>query len=143
MSSLLLTPRILSLPLTLKTTPSCPGLIAMPQSTIYLIAGSVEHSVPHQLKTSHGGFLRFKERTFFNSIMTSKNPKMDWYNIERATGREARGRQTEERGCKCQTFLSLLSGRRKQTSDIFFPSLYKFKRRFLLKCCVAMTPGFT
>ena len=25
----------------------------------------------------------------------------------------------------------------------FFPSLYKFKRRFLLKCCVAMTPGFT
>ena len=44
----------------------------------------------------------------------------------------------EEIGCKCQTFLSLLSGRRKQTRDIFFPSLYKFKRRFLLKYCVAI-----
>ena len=61
---------------------------------------------------------------------------------ERVTGRKARGLQTEEIGCKCQTFLSLLSGRRKQTSNIFFPSLYKFKRR--LKYCVAiMTPDFT
>ena len=63
---------------------------------------------------------------------------------ERVTGRKARGLQREEIGCKCQTFLSLLSGRRKHTSNIFFPSLYKFKRRFLLKYCVAiMTPGFT
>ena len=63
--------------------------------------------------------------------------------IERVTGRKARGLQMEEIACKCQTFFSLLSGRRKQTSDIF-PSLYKFKRRFLLKYCVAlMTPGFT
>ena len=62
---------------------------------------------------------------------------------ERITGRKARGLQTEEIGCKCQTFLSLLSGRRKQTSDIFF-LLYKFKRRFLLKYCVAiMAPDFT
>ena len=62
--------------------------------------------------------------------------------IERATGRKARGLQTEEISCKCQTFLSLLSRRRKQTSNIFFPSLYKFKVRFLLKYCVAiMTPG--
>ena len=38
---------------------------------------------------------------------------------ERVTGRKARGLQTEEIGCKCQTFLSLLSGRRKQTGDIF------------------------
>ena len=36
---------------------------------------------PHQLKTSHGGFLHLKEKTFFNSVMTSSNPKMDWYNI--------------------------------------------------------------
>ena len=57
---------------------------------------------------------------------------------ERVMGRKARGLQTEEIGCKCQTFLSLLSGRRKQTSNIFFPSLYKFKRRFLLKYCVAI-----
>ena len=26
---------------------------------------------------------------------------------------------------------------------MFFPSLYKFKTRFLLKFCIAMTPGFT
>ena len=38
---------------------------------------------------------------------------------ERVTGRKARGLQMEEIACKCQTFLSLLSGRRKQTSDIF------------------------
>ena len=63
---------------------------------------------------------------------------------ERVTGRKARGLQMEEIGFKCQALLSLLSGRRKQTSNIFFPSLYKFKRRFLLKHCVAiMTPGFT
>ena len=40
--------------------------------------------------------------------------------IERVTVRKARGPQMEEIGCMCQTFLSLLSGRRKQTSDIFF-----------------------
>ena len=38
---------------------------------------------------------------------------------ERVTGRKARGLQMEEIACKCQTFLSLLSGRRKQTSNIF------------------------
>ena len=32
-------------------------------------------------RLSHGGFLHFKERTFLNSAMTSKNPKMDRYNI--------------------------------------------------------------
>ena len=61
---------------------------------------------------------------------------------ERVTGRKARGLQTEEIACKCQTLFSLLSIRRKLA--IFFPSLYTFKRRFLLKYCVAiMTPGFT
>ena len=43
--------------------------------------------------------------------------------IERVTGRKARVLQMEEIDCKCQTFLSLLSGRRKQTSNIFFSSL--------------------
>ena len=38
---------------------------------------------------------------------------------ERVTGRKARGLQMEEIACKCQTFLFLLSGRRKQSSDIF------------------------
>ena len=39
---------------------------------------------------------------------------------ERVTGRKARVLQMEEIACKCQTFLSLLSGRRQQTSNIFF-----------------------
>ena len=49
---------------------------------------------------------------------------------ERVRGRKARGPQTEETGCKCQTlFLSLWSSRRKQTTSVrfFSPSLYKIK----------------
>ena len=45
--------------------------------------------------------------------------------IERVTSRKARGLQMEEIGCKCQTFfISLSSGRRKQTSVTLFPLLY-------------------
>ena len=54
---------------------------------------------------------------------------------ERVIGRKARGLQTEEIGCKCQTFLiSLLSSRRKQAINVrFFPLLYaKFKGGFFL-----------
>ena len=43
--------------------------------------------------------------------------------IERVTGRKARGLQTAEIARKCQTFLSLLSGRRKQTSNLFSLSI--------------------
>ena len=39
---------------------------------------------------------------------------------DRVTGRKARVLQMEEIGCKYRTLLSLLSIRRKQTSDIFF-----------------------
>ena len=51
---------------------------------------------------------------------------------EGVTGRKARGLQMEDTGCKYQTFfISLLSGRRKQTSVIFFPLLYtNIKRGF-------------
>ena len=74
---------------------------------------------------------------------TLENMSILLHDVERVTGRKARGLQMEEIGCKCQTFLSLLSGRRKQTWDIFSPSLHKFKRRFLLKYCIAiMTTGF-
>ena len=39
--------------------------------------------------------------------------------FERVTGRKARDLQTEEIGCKCQTsFMSPLSGRRKQTTSV-------------------------
>ena len=55
---------------------------------------------------------------------------------ERVTGRKARGLQREEIACKCQTFLSLLSSRRKQTSDIFSFSI-KIQKEVSLKilCC--------
>ena len=65
---------------------------------------------------------------------------------ERVTGRKARGPQAEEIGFKCQTFfLSLKLQEETNKCQIFFsPSLYKIKRRFLLKFCVAMmTPGST
>ena len=41
-----------------------------------------------------------------------------------------RGLQMEEIACKSQTFLSLLSGRRKQTSNIFFLLYTNLKRGF-------------
>ena len=43
--------------------------------------------------------------------------------VERVIGRKARGLPTEEIACRCQTFLPLLSGRRKQTRDIFSVSI--------------------
>ena len=49
---------------------------------------------------------------------------------ERVTDRKARGLQMEEIACKCQTFFSLLSGRRKQTSNIFFLLYTNLKRGF-------------
>ena len=39
----------------------------------------------------------------------------------------------EEIGCKYQTFLSLLGGRRKQTSDIFFPFSIQISKEASLK----------
>ena len=51
------------------------------------------------------------------------------HEIERVTGRKARDLQTEEIGCKCH-FLSLLSGRRKQTTDIFFLLYTNFRGGF-------------
>ena len=62
--------------------------------------------------------------TVHSSIITRRNAFRINKDNERVTGRKARGLQTEEIACKCQTFLSLLSGRRKQTSDIFFVILY-------------------
>ena len=60
---------------------------------------------------------------------------------EKVTGRNARGLQMEEIGCKCQTFFYLSLKQQEETNyecQIFFPpSLYKIKRRFLLKFCVA------
>ena len=68
------------------------------------------------------------------------------YGDERVTGRKARGLHMEETGCKCQTFFNLSLKKQEETNKclIFSPSPYKFKRRFLLKFCVATTtPGST
>ena len=66
------------------------------------------------------------------------------HEIERVTGRKARDLQTEEIGCKCQTLFISLKSQKETNYRYFFPSLYKFQRRLLLKYCVAiMTPGFT
>ena len=74
---LLLTPKVLSLLFDPQDNAFFSWAISTLHSTIGLISGSAEHSPPHQLKTSHSGFLHFKERTFFNSEMTSHDPKMD------------------------------------------------------------------
>ena len=105
-----------------------------------------------KLKLQYFGYLMRRTDSLEKTLMLGRIggrrrrewQRMRWLDGERVTGRKARCLQTEEIACKCQKFFSLLNGRRKQTSDIFFPSLYKFKRRFLLKYCVAiMKPGFT
>ena len=55
-----------------------------------------------------------------SSLSSSTPGSLPCNTFERVTGRKARGLQTEEIACKCQTFFSLLSGRSKQTSNIFF-----------------------
>ena len=46
--------------------------------------------------------------------------------IEMVTGRKARDLQTEEIGCKCQTFFISLKRQKETNYRYFFPSLYKF-----------------
>ena len=60
-----------------------------------------------------------KAMTNLNSVLKSRDSTFPTkvHIVERVTGKKARGLQTEEIGCKCQTFfVSLLRGRRKQTS---------------------------
>ena len=61
---------------------------------------------------------------------------------ERVTGRGQGSPNGEKRLQVPDIFISLT--RQEETNQGYvFPSLYKVKRRFLLKCCVAMTPGLT
>ena len=72
-------------------------------------------------KTSTSALLTMpKSLTVWITTNCGKFFKIWEYQTERVTGRKARGLQMEEISCKCQTFLSLLSGRKKQTGDIFF-----------------------
>ena len=60
-----------------------------------------------------------------------------WGRIESDTTEATQQQQQQQ----SDIFISQAAGGNKLA--IFFPSLYKFKRRFLLKYCVAiMTPGF-
>ena len=71
-------------------------------------------NTPSQLRSSYG----MKTMPLFPRQHNS--PKRKGEN-ERVTGRKARGLQTEEIGCNCQTFfISLLSSRRKQTTRVRF-----------------------
>ena len=65
-----------------------------------------------------------KAMTNLNSVLKSRDSTFPTkvHIVERVTGKKARGLQTEEIGCKCQTFfVSLLNNRRKETSVICFP----------------------
>ena len=72
--------------------------------------------------------------TKLNSVLKSRDISFPTkaHIVERVTGRKARGFPTEEIGCECQTFfISLLRGRRKQTSvGYFFPLYTKLKGGF-------------
>ena len=64
--------------LTLKTTPSCPGLIVMLHSMIGLTAGSAERSPLQQWKASLAGLFHFRERTVSKSANTFDNSNHMW-----------------------------------------------------------------
>ena len=87
-------------------------------------------NAPCQLKSSYG------TRTTPLFPRQHNSPKRKGGN-ERVTGRKARGLQIEEIACKCQTFFSLLSGRRKQTASVrlFSFSIQNLKVSFKILCC--------
>ena len=64
--------------LILKIMPSYPGLTPRLHSTIGLTSGSVEHSPLQQWKSSHGGHLHFKEKTFSKSVNTFAHSNHMW-----------------------------------------------------------------
>ena len=73
----------------------------------------------HSLRTGRGAESGWKSGPERSGMVKNWKGTSSVEPSERVTGRKARGLQMEEIACKCQTFLSLLSGRRKQTSDIF------------------------
>ena len=85
-------------------------------------AERLKHHHRHGIINSCIDFVQISQNFMLVSIIC--------FYTERVTGRKARGLQIEEIACKCQTFLSLLSGRRKQTSNIFFLLYTNLKRGF-------------
>ena len=86
----------------------------------------VRESFPRQVDRKSRGpqgergleFSRRKKGQTFQSVDQDLGTGVD--ENEGITVRKSRVLQMEEIACKCQTFLSLKSGRRKQTSNIFF-----------------------
>ena len=82
----------------------------------------------------HIQYVPLKYPRIFQTDLGSLDPS------ERVTSRKARGLQMEEIACKCQTFLSFLSGRRKRTRDIFSLSIQILKEVSLkILCCHSET----
>jgi len=59
-----------------------------------------------------------------DSVKEMRRQAIDWEKMfakaipdERVTGRKARGLQTEETGCKCQTFFSLSLKQQEETNS--------------------------
>ena len=73
----------------------------------------------HSLRTGRGAESGWKSGPERSGMIKNWKSTSSVEPSERVAGRKARGLQTEEIACKCQTLFSLLSGRRKQTSDIF------------------------
>ena len=94
----------------------------------YLFQNFPQFLVIHTVKGF--GIVNKAEIDVFLELSCFFHDPADVANFERVTGRKARGLQMEEIACKCQTFLSLLSGRRKQTSNIFFLLYTNLKRGF-------------
>ena len=90
-----------------------------------------------------GKTIALTRQTFVSKVMSLLFNVLSGF--ERVTGKKARGLQMEKICCKCQTcFLSLLSGRRKQTSVRNFPFTIQIKKEVSLEFCVARrTPDST
>ena len=118
---------------------------------------TVDSDCSHEIKRHL--LLGRKDMTNLDSVLTSRDitlltkvyvVKAGFSNchVMRGYRQEGWGPQMEETGCKYQTFFLYLSFKQQEETNHkyqdFFPSLYKIKRRFLLKFCVAMTtPGST
>ena len=66
-------------------------------------------------KTVHAKLLTLLHFCFSGWKKEWSDPRSHW----EGNRQESRGSPKEETACKCQTFLSFLSGRRKHTSDMF------------------------
>ena len=79
---LLLTPKVLSLPFDPQDNAFLSWAPSYTAFHNHIIAGSAEYSISSSLKTSHGGFLHFKEKTFFNSVnIFTNNSHLIWWHL--------------------------------------------------------------